>query len=149
MAQWVCVISPTLFDAWVSYFCSDNETVWPKLCPLSKYKSTWSIFHAIVILLNIFLIIWWIDIIVGIMDQCNTSDLPYQVYVGQWPIFYVPASLLHILKNYLIEQCCTWNNGSVTLKDWPCKIYVGQWPMFHDPFILPYIIVIDRNYFYS
>ena len=25
-------------------------------------------------------------------------DWPYQVYVGQWPIFYGPAILLHILK---------------------------------------------------
>ena len=26
------------------------------------------------------------------------KDWPYQVYVGQWPIFYGPAILLHILK---------------------------------------------------
>ena len=48
-----------------------------------------------------------------------------------------------------MEKCCTWDNGSVWLKDWPCKIYVGQWPMFHGLLILPYIIVIDINYFYT
>ena len=27
--------------------------------------------------------------------------------------------------------------------------YVGQWLIFHGPLILPYIIVIDLNYFYT
>ena len=27
--------------------------------------------------------------------------------------------------------------------------YVGHWPIFHGPLILPYIIVIDLNYFYT
>ena len=69
--QLLCLISPRLFDAWVSFF-SDNETVWPKLWPQSKYKSTWPIFHGLVILLNTFKIIWWVNIKVGIMDQCDT-----------------------------------------------------------------------------
>ena len=30
------------------------------------------------------------------------------------------------LEDCLIEKCCTWDNGSVSLKDQPCKIYVGQ-----------------------
>ena len=30
------------------------------------------------------------------------------------------------LEDYLMEKCCTWDNGSVSLKDQPCKIYVGQ-----------------------
>ena len=68
--------------------------MWPKLWPQSKYKSAWPVFHGLVILLNIFKIIWWI---VGIMDQCDIH-WTYQVYVGQWPIFYGPAILLHILK---------------------------------------------------
>ena len=40
-------------------------------------------------------------------------DWPYQVYVGQWPVFYGPAILLHILKIIwwrnavlgIIDQC--------------------------------------------
>ena len=74
-------------------------------------------------------------------------DWLYQVYVGQWPIFYDPAILLHI-KDYLMEKCCTWDNGSVRLKDRPCKIYVGWWPIFHGPLILPYVIVIDKLFLY-
>ena len=30
------------------------------------------------------------------------------------------------LEDYLMEKCCTWDNGSVSLNDQPCKIYVGQ-----------------------
>ena len=37
-----------------------------------KYKSTWPVFHGLVILFNIFKIIWLMNIIVGIMDQCDT-----------------------------------------------------------------------------
>ena len=45
-------ISKTIWCMSVIY--SDNETVWPKLWPQSKYKSTWHIFHDLVNLLNIF-----------------------------------------------------------------------------------------------
>ena len=67
MVQWFCFIFPRLFDGWA------NETVWPKLWPQSKYRSIWPIFHGLVILLNIFEIIWWMTIIDGIMDQCDTE----------------------------------------------------------------------------
>ena len=53
----------------MSVIFSDNETVWPKLWPQSKYKSTWHIFHGLVILLNLFKISWWMNIIVGTMDM--------------------------------------------------------------------------------
>ena len=71
MVQWLLsYISKTIWC--MSVIFSVNETVWPKLCPQSKYKSTWPIFHGLVILLNIFKIIWWMDIIVGIMGHCDT-----------------------------------------------------------------------------
>ena len=98
IVQWFCVTSWRLFDVWTSFFgimdywihgrgiclissktiwCtsvifSDNETVWSKFWPQSKYKSTWPIFHGQVILFNVVKIIWWMNIIVGIMDQCDT-----------------------------------------------------------------------------
>ena len=56
----------------MSVIFSDNQTVWPKLWPQSKYKSVWPVFHGLVILLNIFKIIWWMNIIVVIMDQRDT-----------------------------------------------------------------------------
>ena len=116
-------------------------SVWPKLWPQSKYKSTWSVLHGLVILLNIVKIIC-------LMDEHHSwyngsvwhIYWPYQVYVGQWPIFYDPAILL--------EKRCTWDNGSLWLKERPCKIYVGQWPIFHGPLILPYIIVRLKLFLY-
>ena len=65
----------------MSVIFSDNETVWPKLWPQSKYESTWSMFHGLVILLNIFKIIWWMNIIVGIMDQYDTTYIDLTKYM--------------------------------------------------------------------
>ena len=142
MDQWFCLISPSLYDAWVIF--SDNKTVWCKLQPQSKYKSTWPIFHGLVFLLNIFKIIWWMTTIVGIMDQCDT--MPSKCRSVTYILWF--SDFASCLEDYLMEKCCSWDNGSVWL-DRPCKIYVGQWPIFHDPSILPYIIVIDLNYFYT
>ena len=72
MVQWFCLIFSRLFDEEVSYF-QIIVIVWPKLWPQNKYRSTWSIVHGLVILLNIFKIIWWMNIIVGKMDQCDTN----------------------------------------------------------------------------
>ena len=71
MVQWFCHVSKAIW--WMSVIFSGNETVWPKLWPQSKYRSTWPLFHGLGILLNIFKIIWWMNIIVGIMDHCDTK----------------------------------------------------------------------------
>ena len=94
MVQWLCLIS-RLFDAWVSYF--QIMRLWSKLWPESKYKSTWPIFHGLVILLKIFQ-----DYLMDEHHSWYNGSVwhiiwPYQIYVGQWPIFYGPAILLHIL----------------------------------------------------
>ena len=44
MVKWFCLISKTVW--WRSVIFSDNETVWLKLWPQNKYKSTWPIFHG-------------------------------------------------------------------------------------------------------
>ena len=46
-------------------FCNPNFD-------LKVNMSTWPIFHGLVSLLNIFKIIWWMNTIAGIMDQCDT-----------------------------------------------------------------------------
>ena len=74
IALWFCFISATIWC--LSVIFTYNDTVRPKLWPQSKYKSAWSIFHPIEILLNSFYFNQWINIIVGIMDQCDTSDWP-------------------------------------------------------------------------
>ena len=145
MVQWFCLISPRLFDAWVSYFqimrqCDPNFD-------LKVNMSKWPIFHGLVILLNIFKVIWLYEHHSWYNGSVWHIDWLYQVYVGQWPIFYGPAILLHILKTIWWRNVVLWENGLVWLKDWSCKRYVGQWPIFHGPLILPYIIVMDLKLF--
>ena len=70
MVHWFCLITQRLFDGWVSYF-RIMRTCDPIL--YLKINETWPVFHGLVILLNIFKIIWWMNIIIGIMDQCDTK----------------------------------------------------------------------------
>ena len=51
----------------------DIGSIWHKDWPHKIYVGLWPMFHGAVILLNIFKIIWWINITVGIMDQCDTK----------------------------------------------------------------------------
>ena len=146
MVQWFSFLSPRLW--WMRVIYSDNETVWPELWPQNKYRSTRNIFHDLVILLYIFKIIWWMNIIVGKMDQCDTkTDLINYMWIKDLILW--SSDFDSYLEDYLMEKCCTWDKGSVWHQDQPRKIYVGQWPIFQGPFILPYIIVIDLNYFYT
>ena len=144
MAQWLCLISPRLFDAWVSYF-----QIMRQCDPNFDFKinmSTWSIFHGLVILLNIFKIIWWMNIIVGI--SVWHIDWPYQVYVSQWPIFYGPAILLHILKTIW------WRNIVLGIMD-QCdsKIDLVKYMWVSDLYFMVHwfylISLSDLNYFYT
>ena len=131
----------------MSVIFSDNETVWPKLWPQSKYKSAWPIFHDLVILLNIFKIIWWMNIIVGIM--ISVTHILTLASICR-PVTYIlwSSDFASYLEDYLMEKRCTWDNGSLWLKDRPCKIYVGQWPIFRGPLILAYIIVRLKLFLY-
>ena len=54
------------------------------------------------------------NIIVGILDQCDTdTKIDLIKYSRSVTYIYGPVILLHILKTYLMEKCCTWDNGSV------------------------------------
>ena len=108
-----------------------------QLWPQNKYRSTWPIFHGLVILLNIFKIIWWMNIIVGIIDQCDTNIVLIMLCRSA-TLFYGPVILLQISKTIWWRNVVLGINESVWHKDWPCKIYVGQWPIFHVPLILPF-----------
>ena len=97
------------------------------------------------ILVNILLTIWWMNVIPGTMDQFDTkidfvkymwvSDLHFVVQ-WFWPSF---------CKTYLMDECSTWDNQSIWHEDWPHKIlYVGQWPIhvFCGPVILLNILTV-------
>ena len=112
-------ISQTIW--WMSVIFSDNEKVWPNHWPQSKYRSTWPIFHG--------LVINWparhdlVDWAIRLNTNTNQNwyngsvwhrDWP-QVYVVQWPVFYGPVILLHSLKTIwwrnvvlgIMDQCDT------------------------------------------
>ena len=81
------------------------------------------------------------------MDQCDTyltlPSICRSVIYILWS-----SDFASYLEDYLMEKCCTWDNGSLWLKDRPCKIYVGQWPIFHGSLILPYSIVRLKLFLY-
>ena len=124
----------------MSVIFSDNETVWPKLWPQRKYKSTWPIFHGLVILRNIFNHSWYNG------SGWHSLTLPSVCRSVTYILW--SSDFASYLEGYLMEKCCTWDNGSVWLKDRPCKIYVGQWNIFHGPLILPYIVVRLKLFLY-
>ena len=84
MVHWFCFMSQRLFGGWVSFFQIRN-------LDQNKYRSAWSIFHGLVILLNIFKIIWWMNIIIiGIMDQCDTKiDLIWYMYMEVSDLYFM------------------------------------------------------------
>ena len=78
--------------------------------------------------------IWWINVVLEIMFQCDTN-IKLKPYAGQWPIFHGPVILPYTLEDYLMDKCHNWNIGFMWCKDLPDKMYVGQWPTFHGPVI--------------
>ena len=69
-----------------------------------RWRSVWPIFHCWVILPNILKTIWWMNIILGIMDKGDTK-----IYVGQWPVS----------QSSDFAEYHTFDNGSVWCNDWP------------------------------
>ena len=131
----------------MSVIFSDNETMWPKLWPQSKYKSTWLMFHGLVILLNLQ------DYLLDEHHSWYNGSVwhihwPYQVYIGQWPIFYGPAILLHILKTIW------WRNVVLRIMGHcDSKIDLVKYMWVSDLYFMVHwfylISLSDLNYFYT
>ena len=104
------------------------------------YVGQWPTSHGPVILPYILKTIWWVNVVLEILIQCDTNiELKLCRYVGQWPIFHGAVIMPYVLKSILMDKCHIWNTGSMWCKDLPDKIYVDQWPTFHCPMILSYI----------
>ena len=144
MVQWFCLISQRLFDGWVSYFQIMRQGD-PNF-DLKITRSTSPLFHGLVI----FLISSRLfggrtsDIIVGIMDQCDTK-IDLIKYIGHWPLFYGPVILLHILKTIwwrnvvlgIMDQCDT--KIDLIKYMWVSDLY----------FMVHWFCLFDLNYFYT
>ena len=74
-----------------------NGSVWHIHWPYQVYVGQWSIFYGSAILLHILKTIWWRNVVLGIMDHCDSKDRPCKIYVGQWPIFHGPLILPYII----------------------------------------------------
>ena len=136
MVQWFCLVSWTLFSGWTSYFLSMNQ-----------YDPTFDLKINVGHCDLYFMVQWLMNIIIGIMDQCNTRLTLSSICRSVTYIFW-SSDFVSYHEDYLMEKC-TWDNESVWHKDWPLRIYVGQWPIIHGPLSLPSVIVIDLNYLYT
>ena len=103
---------------------SDSETVWPKLWPQNKYKSTWPIFHGLVI---------------------HTLTLPSICRSVTYILW--SSDFASYLEDYLMEKRCTWENGSLRLKDLVKYMWVSDLYFMVHWFYL--ISLSDLNYFYT
>ena len=64
-----------------------NGSVWHIDWPYQVYVGQCPTFYGQAILLHILKTIWWRNIVIWIMDQCD-SKINLVKYVGQWPIFH-------------------------------------------------------------
>ena len=86
-----------------------------------------------------FCLIWWMNVLVGIMDQYDTK-IKLIKYMWVSDLYFAVHLFCFIsCQDHLMYECHTWDNGSVWHRDWPHRICVGQWLIFHGPVILPYI----------
>ena len=91
-----------------------------------RWRSVWPIFHAWMILPYILMTIWWMNVILGIMDHWL-----HKIYGGHWPVFHGPAILLNILKTIWWIYFGHLANESVRCKLWPQNKCKSQWPIFY------------------
>ena len=96
-----------------------NGSVWHIDWPYQLYVSQWPIFYGPAMSLHILKTIWWRNVVLGIMDQCDSKDWPCKIYVGQWPIFHGPLVLPYIIvidKLFLYIKKWHWPGVFVPLR---------------------------------
>ena len=87
-------IQDYLMDEHYSWY---NGSVWHIDWPYQVYVGQWPIFYGPAVLLHILKIIWWRNVVLGMMDQCDSKiDLVKYIW-GQWPIFHGPLILPYII----------------------------------------------------
>ena len=90
-----------------------NGSVWPIHWPYQVYVGQWPIFDGPAILLHILKTIWWRNIVLGIMDHCDTkSDLVKYVWVSDL-YFMVHLFYLISLSDQLFLYIKKWHQPGV------------------------------------
>ena len=85
------------YDLAFDLIFSDNKTVWPKLWPQNKYRST--------------------CLYLSVTQRLTSSSICRSVTYILWS-----SDFASYLEDYLMEKSCIWDNGSVWHKDQPRKI---------------------------
>ena len=76
-----------------------NGSVWHIDWPYQVYVGQWSIFYGPAILLHILKTIWWRNVVVGIMDQCDSMiDLVKYMWVND--LYF----MVHLILPYIIVR---------------------------------------------
>ena len=136
IGQWPIFHGPVILP-YILNICWTNATTWMLVpCDAKTYliKCMWvSNLHYMVQWFCHLKTIWWINVVLEILIQCDTN-IELKLYIGQWPIRHGPVILPYILKTIW------WNIGSMWCKDLPHKMHEGQWHTFHGPVILSYIL---------
>ena len=78
-----------------------NVSMWHIDWPYQVYVGQRLTFYGPAILLHILMIIWWRNVVLGIMDQFDVK-IGLVLYVSQWPIFHGPMILPYIIVIDLI-----------------------------------------------
>ena len=89
-----------------------NGSLWHIVWPYQVYVGHWPIFYGPAILLHILKTIWWRNVVLGIMDQCDYMIDLYKIYGGQWPIFHGPLILPYINYHCQTNYFYTLRNGT-------------------------------------
>ena len=112
------------------HLCWYNGSVWHIHRPYQVYVGQWPIFYGPAILLNSLKTVWWRNVVLGIMDHCDSkidlvkymwvsdlyfmvhwfylislSDLNYFLYIKKWhqPRVFVPLQALAVVYIYIYD----------------------------------------------
>ena len=123
-----CRISSRLFEGLMlpGMYNWENGSVWHKDWPHKIYIGQWPIFHGPAVLFNILKTIWWRNVILGKMGQCDSkidlmkymlvSDL---YFIVQW-LCLIPWRLFDAGKSFSVTQrfCLTWFHRWISIHTW-------------------------------
>ena len=100
----------------------NTESMWCKDLPDKMHVGQWPTFHGPVILSSILKTIWWINVVLEILIQCNTNiDLKH--YITCRPVTYISWSIdfaiynwIHVVQRPLSKSAASKSGSSRTWK---------------------------------
>ena len=113
MLQWFCLfLEDYLMDKCHNW---NTGSMWKDL-PRKMYVGQWPTFHSPVILSYILKTIWWINVILEILIQCDTN-IELKVYIKASDLYFMVQWFCLISCRLFMDRCHNWNIGSIWCKD--------------------------------